>query len=123
MCMPIQVTNDPAEIVEINARLFKVTEFYIDQIIRNIRSQRDQLGLTAQDKELIHEAFESFHSNKPSIKEGVMRVASIIICDIIERQNTFNDDPEEDKKGILVFLPGLHEIFEFIEFLKDFYPA
>ena len=51
-----------------------------------------------------------------------MRVASIIICDIIERQNTFKDDLDVEKKGILVFLPGLHEIFEFIEFMKDFYP-
>ena len=52
-----------------------------------------------------------------------MRVASILICDIIERQNTFKDDlTEDEKKGILIFLPGLHEIFEFIEFIKDFYP-
>ena len=36
--MPVKKTDDPAEIVEINARLFKVTEFYIDQIIKNIRS-------------------------------------------------------------------------------------
>lgn len=119
---PVKKANDPAEIIEINARPFKVTEFYIDQIIKNIKSQCEQLGLSAQDKELIHEAFESFHSNKPSIKEGVMRVASILICDIIERQNTFKDDLEVEKKGILVFLPGLHEIFEFIEFMKDFYP-
>jgi hypothetical protein len=27
---PIKQTNDPADIVEINARLYKVTEFYID---------------------------------------------------------------------------------------------
>jgi HrpA-like RNA helicase len=82
---PVKKASDPADIIEINARPFKVTEFYIDQIIKNIKSQREQLGLTAQDKELIHEAYESFHSNKPSIKEGVMRVASILICDIVER--------------------------------------
>ena len=35
---PVKKANDPAEIVEINARLFKVTEFYVDQIIKNIRS-------------------------------------------------------------------------------------
>ena len=46
-----------------------------------------------------------------------MRVASIIICDIIEKLNTFKDS--DAKKGVLVFLPGLHEIFEFIEFLTD----
>jgi len=39
-----------------------------------------------------------------------MRAASIIICDTIERLNTFNDDPNE-KKSVLVFLPGLAEIF------------
>lgn len=31
--MPVVKANDPAEVVEINARMFKVTEFYIDQII------------------------------------------------------------------------------------------
>jgi len=60
---------------------------------------------------LLNEAIEFMHSNKPSIKEGVMRVASIIICDFIERQNFYNDDLSKDKKGILVFLPGYHEIF------------
>ena len=82
---PVKKANDPAEIVEINARPFKVTEFYVDQIIKNIKSQNTQLGLTAQDRELLHEAYESFHTNKPSIKEGIMRVASILICDIIEK--------------------------------------
>jgi hypothetical protein len=36
--LPIKKTNDPAEIVEINARPFKVTDYYIDNIIKNIRS-------------------------------------------------------------------------------------
>jgi len=27
---PVKKSNDPADIIEINARLFKVTEFYID---------------------------------------------------------------------------------------------
>jgi hypothetical protein len=81
--------NDPAEVVEISARMFKVTEFYIDQIIHNIRQESTKLKLTEQDKELLHEAVEAFHSNKPCIKEGVMRVAAFIICDIVERFNEF----------------------------------
>ena len=32
-----------------------------------------------------------------------------------------NDDQTDEKKGILVFLPGYHEIFQFIDFMKDFY--
>jgi len=45
-----------------------------------------------------------------------MRVASILICDIIEKMNCFKDaiDTDKEKGGvapsILVFLPGLHEI-------------
>lgn len=29
---------------------------------------------------------------KPNVKESAMRVASIIICDIIERLNSFGED-------------------------------
>jgi HrpA-like RNA helicase len=50
-----------------------------------------------------------------------MRVAAMIICDVIERLNRFEDDLTQEKKGVLVFLPGLHEIFEFIEFIKGTY--
>jgi HrpA-like RNA helicase len=51
-----------------------------------------------------------------------MRVAAMLICDVIERQNSFEDDPEE-KKSVLVFLPGLHEIFQFIEFISETYDS
>ena len=73
--------------------------------------------LTFKDKELISEAFEFMYSNKASLKEGVMRVASIIICEFIERQNLYGDDLTKDKKSILVFLPGYYEIFQFIELI------
>ena len=49
-----------------------------------------------------------------------MRAASIIICDLIERMNIWGDEPN-DKKSILVFLPGLVEIFNFIEYCSTFY--
>lgn len=49
-----------------------------------------------------------------------MRVAAMLICDVIEKLNRFEDDVNE-KKSILVFLPGLHEIFEFIEFINETY--
>lgn len=53
-----------------------------------------------------------------------MRVAAMIICDVIEKLNRFEEKTEqEDKKSVLVFLPGLHEIFEFIEFIKDTYES
>ena len=49
-----------------------------------------------------------------------MRAASIIICDLIERMNIWGDEPN-DKKSILIFLPGLVEIFNFIEYCNTFY--
>lgn len=70
---------------------------------------------------MLYEAIEFSHSNRPAIKEGVMRVASIVICQLIEKENTFKDDMNDEKKGILVFLPGYHEIFQFIDYIKDFY--
>lgn len=50
-----------------------------------------------------------------------MRVAAMLICDVIEKLNRFEDAEGEEKKSILVFLPGLHEIFEFIEFIRETY--
>lgn len=35
----------------------------------------------------------------------------MIVCDLIEKFNTFKDDTEHEKKGVLVFLPGYFEIF------------
>ena len=49
-----------------------------------------------------------------------MRIAAFLICDVIEKKNSFNDS-EDEKKGILVFLPGLHEIFEFVDFINEYY--
>ena len=39
-----------------------------------------------------------------------MRAASIIICDIIAGKNMFSDELDQPK-SVLVFLPGLAEIF------------
>lgn len=84
--MPIERRNDPADVVEINARLFEVQEFYMDKIIVNLKNDRD-VKLSNQDKELIEEARTICDSNKPQVKESTMRVAALIICDVIEKLN------------------------------------
>ena len=42
MVSPVQKQKDPVEIIEINARPFKVTDFYIDEIINIIK--KDEKG-------------------------------------------------------------------------------
>jgi hypothetical protein len=37
MVSPVQKQKDPVEIIEINARPFKVKDFYIDEIINIIK--------------------------------------------------------------------------------------
>jgi hypothetical protein len=63
----------------------------MDETARKNKS-KEGLILSEQDKEFINEAIEFSHANKPAIKDGVMRVASLIICDLIEKFNTFKDD-------------------------------
>ena len=109
MGMPVKKTLDPAEIIEINAKIYEIKEFYLDKMIENLKKQKD-IELSSQDKEILHEAMELSGTQKPIIKEGAMRAASLIICDIIEKLNIFGDDPTE-KKSVLIFLPGLAEIF------------
>ena len=90
--MPIKKASDPADVIVINARCFKVQEFYIDEMIDNLlkENEKKNINLSQQDKELLLEARETSSSYlKPNVKESAMRVASIIICDIIERLNSF----------------------------------
>ncbi|CDW71563.1 nucleic acid helicase [Stylonychia lemnae] len=117
--MPIEKQQDPADVIEINARLFEVKEFYLDQLVDNIRKD-ELIQKSAQDNDLLLESLSINECNKPQIKECSMKVASLLICDVIERFNRFQDD-ENDKKSILVFLPGLFEIFEFIDFINENY--
>lgn len=117
--MPVKKAEDPCEVVEINARMYHVRDFYLDKIIDNLKTSRD-IELTSQDKELLHEANEMSGQQKPQVREGAMRAASLIVCDIIERLNTFKDEPNE-KKSVLMFLPGLAEIFQFIDYMQEFY--
>lgn len=41
MQMPVKKADDPAEIIEINARLFQVQEFYLDKMITNMKKQKE----------------------------------------------------------------------------------
>ena len=50
------------------------------------------MTLTSQDKDLLDDALTISDSKKPNVKESTMRVASLIICDIIERINAFGDE-------------------------------
>jgi HrpA-like RNA helicase len=109
----------PAEVIEINARLYSVKEFYIEEIVKNIMLDH-QIEKSAQDKELMSEVMGISELCKPQVKECNMRVAAYIICDVIEKNNAFKDPPGE-KGSILVFLPGLHEIFEFVDFIYECY--
>lgn len=105
---PVAESVDKSVVIEINARMFEVSEFYLDAIVQNIKSQSG-FNLSGQDREILQECLEFAGTQKPMVKEGAMRVASIIICDIIGERNAFNDSPNE-LKSILVFLPGLAEI-------------
>jgi HrpA-like RNA helicase len=121
--MPVRKAEDPADVVVINARCFKVTEFYIDDMIDNIlkESEKKRIVLTPQDRELLVEAQQTSSAYlKANVKEAAMRVATIIICDVIERLNSF-EEASEVKASILIFLPGLAEILQFIEYIGEFY--
>jgi HrpA-like RNA helicase len=120
--MPVEKMNDPADVIEINFRLFQVEELYVDQIVDSLLQDRG-IEKNRQTLDLILEARNVTEGNKPQVKESTMRVAAMIICEVIEKLDRFKDadEGEGDKRSVLVFLPGLHEIFEFIDFIKETY--
>lgn len=121
--MPVERRKDPAVVIEINARMFRVEEHYLDTVVGLLLNDDPDIKLTRQDRDLLCEARQICEGNKPQVRESTMRVAAMLICDVIERLNKFEDNLAEDKKGVLVFLPGLHEIFEFIEFINETYDS
>ena len=94
MEMPVKESQDKCDVIEINARMYEVREFYLDQVIKNVQQQANIIKLTEQDKEILLESLEGTGIQKPQVREGAMRAASIIICDIIAAQNSFNDELE-----------------------------
>jgi hypothetical protein len=44
--MPIKKADDPADVVVINARCFKVTEYYIDDMIDNLLREQEKKRIT-----------------------------------------------------------------------------
>jgi hypothetical protein len=49
--MPVKKADDPADVIVINARCFKVTEFYIDDMIDNLlkESEKNRITISLQD--------------------------------------------------------------------------
>ena len=92
MEMPVKKAADPADVIEINARCFEIKEMYLDELIKNISADKN-IEKTSQDKELFAEATDVTGGLlKPMVRESAMRVASIIICDVIEKLNAFKEN-------------------------------
>lgn len=46
MKMPVKQANDPADVIEINARCFDVKELYLDELITNVRKDVDRIKVS-----------------------------------------------------------------------------
>ena len=62
--MPVERMNDPADVIEINLRLFHVEELYIDMLADNLLSDKD-IQKDQQTRELLFEAKNVTEGNKP----------------------------------------------------------
>jgi hypothetical protein len=62
--MPVEKRKDPADVIEINLRLFHVEELYIDMLADNLLSDKD-IQKDQQTRELLFEAKNVTEGNKP----------------------------------------------------------
>ncbi len=89
--MPVERRKDPADVIEINFRLFHVEDMYMDEIVDKMLED-SQIPKSDQDREYLFDAKRICEGNKPQVKECSMRVASMLICDVIEKLNRFEDN-------------------------------
>lgn len=62
--MPVEKRKDPADVIEINSRLFHVEDLYVDEIVDNMLGDKDIIK-TQQDRELLFDAKKICEGNKP----------------------------------------------------------
>ena len=62
--MPVERRKDPADVVEINFRLFHVEDMYIDDVVDRMLED-EQIVKTQQDREYLFDAKKICEGNKP----------------------------------------------------------
>lgn len=104
--MPVAIRKTPAPVVNLNKQIYAIEIYYLDYILEGCYKM---LKLPKTDP-----VFESKTSIMNGARAGcsdeTLRAATLLIVDLIELKNAFREKPGE-KRTILVFMPGLMEIF------------
>ena len=109
--------HDAAPVIEIKEAVHVVYEFYLDDIIKGIKTTYEIFNKNSiQKKYYLKEHCFTFDKKVPSIEENMFYLCWHLIECIHSGGVNGNDN---GKQSILVFLPGLGEIHAFETYLQD----
>ncbi|CAI2359838.1 unnamed protein product [Moneuplotes crassus] len=111
--MPVKRTNDPAVVIDVSSQSFAVKVTYLEFVLEGM----DEV-LKIPKTDPIYDIARNFNPAQASLDELTIRATSTLIVQLLEAKNSFKEEPG-NKRTILVFMPGLHEIMQLIETIEN----
>jgi len=106
-----------ASVVKIAEHKFKIDYYYLDEL-RGFGN----IGKLPTVQQMYGNLANYFDSRKPRFLPECVSIAANLIVNIFHLGNYFKDK-DEDKKTILVFVPGFAEIFELMQEIQEICPS
>ena len=108
------VNGGEVPIIRIEESLHKIFEFSLDTIYFNIKNERNISDKLKEEIILGSSIFKNMMKSNPCFMKELFPICAALIEKI-------NDENKHNKNGILIFIPGLAEIHQLLDYLQDFF--
>ena len=108
------INGGEVPIIQINESIHHVYEFGLDTIYFNIKNERNISDKLKEEIVLGSSNFKNMMKSNPCFIKELFPVCAALIEKI-------DDENKHNKNGILIFIPGLAEIHQLLDYLQDFF--
>ena len=108
------INGGEVPIIRINESLHQIYEFNLDTIYFNIKEERNISDKLKEEIVLGSSIFKNMMKSNPCFMKELFPICAALIEKI-------NDENRQNKNGILIFIPGLAEIHQLLDYLQDFF--
>jgi len=107
------INGGEVPIIQINESIHHVYEFGLDTIYYNIKNERNISDKLKEEIVLGSSIFKNMMKSNPCFLKELFPLCAALIEKI-------DDENKHNKNGILIFIPGLAEIHQLLDYLQEF---
>ena len=109
-----EINGDEVPIIRIKESLHEIYEFNLEKIYYNIKNDPSISKTLKEEIILGSSIFNNMQKDTPCFLKELFPVCAALIEKI-------NDENKHNKNGILIFVPGLAEIHDLLDYLQNFF--